>query len=234
MAADTRPVPLPRLSAALYLLMTLVMLALAGVCLQGGIRSVAQAERALALRDVATELTELSIAVAKGEPKASALTRTLQDWLLQTAPRPAAAAGALAEARGLGSDGNPRLVARQVAAVFDDSDLSGALLQAHLFLVMRDERQRAVETILNALAGRYGLEIERRSLRETVSAWVAGEAAPETEALLRTLPEAETPAGIFFGAGVKLILLACLLLGGLVYARRFLGDARRLLRYGRL
>lgn len=234
MAAETRSVPLPRLSALLYLLMTFVMLAVAGLSLHGGVRSVAQAERALLLRDVAADLTELSIAVAKGAPQTAELTRTLQDWLLQTAPRPTAASAALSEARALGNDGNPRLVARQIAVAFDSSDLSGALLQAHLFLVMREERQRAVETILNALASRYDLEIERRAVQAAVSAWVAGDTSPETERRLRALPQVETPVAILLGGGAKLMLLACLLMGSLVYARRFFDDARKLLRSGRL
>ena len=234
MAAETRPVPLPRLSALLYLLMALVMLAVAGLSLHGSFRSIAQAERALSLREVAADLTELSIAVAKGAPQTDDLTRTLQDWLLRTAPQPAAASAALSEARALGREGNPRLVARQIGEAFDTSDLSGALLQAQLFLIMRDERQRAVETILNALAGRYGLEIERRAVRAAVSAWGAGEASPETERLLRALPQAETPAAILLMMAAKLVLLACLLLGSLVYARRFLSDARGLFRSGRL
>ncbi|WP_421706755.1 hypothetical protein [Algihabitans sp.] len=234
MPAETRPVPLPRLSALLYLLMALVMLAVAGLSLHGGFRSVAQAERALSLREVAADLTELSIAVAKGAPRTDDLTRTLQDWLLRTAPQPAVASAALSEARALGREGNPRLVARQIGAAFDTSGLSGALLQAQLFLIMRDERQRAAETILNALAGRYGLEIERRAVRAAVSAWGAGEASPEIERLLHALPQSETPAAILLMAAVKLVLLASLLLGSLVYARRFLSDARALLRSGRL
>jgi hypothetical protein len=202
--------------------------------MHGGLGTIERAERALQLRTVAADLAELSVAVAKGERALQPLTMTLEDWLLATAPQPAAAEAALAEARAQGAEGNPRLVARQTGDLFDSSDLSGSLLQAHLFLVMREDLERGIETILNALASRYGVEIERRRVGEAVEVWLAGGAAPDIEAAVRRIPAAETPFGILLRAGLTLALLAGLGAGAVYYAVRFFGDARRLLRHGRL
>lgn len=234
MTAGTRTVPLPRLSAALYLLMAIVMVGAVGLCMHGGLRTIERAERALQLRAVAADLTELSVAVAKGERELQFLTTSLEAWLLATAPQPAAAEAALVEARAQGAEGNPRLVARQAGDLFDASDLNGSLLQAHLFLVMREDLERGIETILNALASRYDVEIERRGMGEAVDAWLAGADAPDIEAAVRRIPEAETRFGILLHAGATLALLAGLGAGAACYAARFFGDARRLLRYGSL
>jgi hypothetical protein len=234
MVVGTRTVPLPRLSAALYLLMAIVMAGAVVLCMHGGLRTIERAERALQLRAVTADLTELSVAVAKGERQLQSLTATLEDWLLATAPQPAAAEAALAKARAQGAEGNPRLVARQAGDFFDASDLSGSLLQAHLFLVMREDLERGIETILNALASRYGVEIERRRMGEAVKVWLASEAAPDIEAAVRRIPEAETRLDILARAGLALSLLAGLGVGAVFYAARFFGDARRLVRYGRL
>ncbi|MFP3422473.1 hypothetical protein R0K19_24185, partial [Bacillus sp. SIMBA_161] len=89
----------------------------------------------------------------------------LETRLLEIAARREEAAQVLARARDLGAEGNPRLVARQAKTAFDAGDLDRSFLQAQLFLIMRGERERGAQTLLNALANRYDADLDRRTIR---------------------------------------------------------------------
>lgn len=232
MAADTdqgRAVALPRLTAALYVVMALVMAGAAGLCVHGAVQSVNQAERAWVLRETADTLIDRAIAVARDGAAPSALADPLEAWLLRTAPEPDRAARVLAEARALGPEGNPRLVARQQGAAFDQTELSVSLLQAQLFLIMREDRDRGASTVLNALATRYDAGFDRRAVRDAVAAWLAGEDPPGMAERLSAMTANETRIGLLVGAGLRLLLLSGLCLGAMFYLRRFLRDARRVM-----
>ena len=228
MTESARDVALPRLTAALYLAMTLLMAGATGLCVHGAIQAWSQADRAFTLRAVAGPLVETAIAVAKDEAEIGALTELLETRLLQTAARPEVAAEVLARARKLGAEGNPRLVARQAKLTFDTGGLDRSFLQAQLFLIMRGERERGAQTVLNALANRYNADLDRRAIREAVAAWRAGGEAPAVETTLRSLPANESAVDILFGAAARLGVLSALFLASAYYVWRFAGDTRRL------
>lgn len=219
---------LPRLTAALYVLMALVMAGAAGLCVHGAVQSVARAERAWELRETAETLIDRSIAVARNGAAVADLSEPLEAWLVRTAPAPGQAARVLAEARALGPEGNPRLVARQQGDAFDQTELSVSFLQAQLFLIMREDRDRGASTVLNALATRYDAGFNRRAVRDAVAAWLAGEDVPGMAERLSAMTASETRVDIVLGAALRGLVLAGLCLGALFYVVRFLGDARRL------
>ncbi len=240
MADTARQVSLPRLSAALYGLVAMLMAVVVVLSVHGMIQSVAGAARALELRATTVELVDLAIAVAKGEAEAASLDEPLSAWLVATAPDPDQARAALAAAAAGESGDNPRLVARQIGRLFDGSDLSSGLLQAYLFLYMRGEVDRGIATLLSALATRYDAGLERREIRDAVRHWMDGPgdsdraAVERVEQQLATMVANETPLAIVTGAAVKLLGLVLLGAGAVFYGLRFLGDARRILISGRI
>ena len=105
--------------------------------------------------------------------------------------------------------------------------LSVSLLQAQLFLIMREDRDRGASTVLNALATRYDAGFDRRAVRDAVGAWLVGEDAPGMAERLAAMTARETRLAIVMGAGLRVLLLAGLCFGSVFYFIRFLGDAQR-------
>ena len=215
-----RAVPYPRLTALLYGVLAVLMVAGGGLAVNGVVRAVDDAGRALALRETAAELVPAVLDLSRGEVSVDAVTRPLRGWLVDRAPDPEAAAfrlDAVQDAVQAGDDpGSPRAIAREIGSGFAGGEVDGSFLTAWLQLIVRTDIEGAGESIANALARNAGVELPRRQVDDVFAAYLARagggevsdedlEAADALAARIAALPSAVTAMSIY-GRATMLIL----------------------------